>query len=473
METDNRPSEIPKSRRPRLRWLTYLAIVLSPGLIVFVSRQGWHRSQTMKLQITLTDLDRTEPGWRLADIEAAREKIPEDENSARVVVAAATLLPKMWSAWRELSDMFAHLPPEQQLTAEDLARLKMELEKVRPALMEARKLAALPRGRHRIEYKPWVLDTQMTDQQETWRIVSLLCYDALRHEQERGPISALNSCQAAFHAARSLGDEPSVVSQMSRMDGVILSCQGIERVLAQGEPPPERLAELQDLLHGEDDFPDLLVVTRGTRAVVHAMFDALESGAVPLSRLEGTLPPNAEPALAWSSREELRQSHPANLAAMSRYVTIARLPMHEQPAALKQFDLELRSLKQSDPLAVHLNTRLGNAFDYSQRKHAYLRCLWTALAAERYRRKHTHWPESLDKLCPQFLVFVPLDPFDGQAIRYRRVADGVIIYSVSSDGTDNNGNLVRAQPNSLGVDVGVRLWDAARRCQLPRPMPLK
>lgn len=472
MKTDNQAAEIANSRRPWLRGLTYLAIVLFPGLTLLISRQGWRHTQAIKnLQATLTDMDRAESGWRLEDIEAARETIPDRENSARVIVAASKLLPKLWPA-QEFSDLFAPLRPEQQLPAGEFARLKQELDKVRAALVEARRLTAMPRGRHHLQYKPFVLETQLTDQQETRRIVSLLCYDALRHAQERDMISALNSCRAAFHAANSLGDEPSPISQSLRMDGVIQSCQNIERVLAQGEPVPERLAEFQDLLRREDDFPDQLIFARGTRAILHSVFDALESGIVPLSKLEGVLPPKFNPFFdALPSRENLRQSHPAMLAAMSRYVAIARLPMREQAAALKQFDLELSRLKQSDPLAVNLIPALENTFKYSQRKHAYLRCLSTALAAECYRQKHSHWPESLDKLCPQFLVFVPRDPFDGKALRYRRVANGVIIYSVSSEQADNNGNLARAQPNSPGVAVAVRLWDATERRQPPRLQP--
>lgn len=482
MKTDNQSAEIANSHRPGLRWLLYLSIVLLPGLTILFIRQGWRHSHAMKnLQIALTELDGTDSGWRLADIEAAREKIPENENSARVIVAASKLLPKSWPARelsdllthfppeRELSDLFAHLLPEQQLPTEDFARLRQELEKVRPALMEARKLAALPRGRHRLEYKPWVLETLLIDQQETRRIITLLCYDAFRHAQEQYMISALHSCQAAFHTACSLGDEPFAVSQSLRTVGVIQSCQTIERVLAQGEPPPERLGEFQDLLRREDDFPEMLIIARGDRAVAHSLFDALESGAVPFSKLASAIPPIADPVLARATREELRQGHPAMLAVMSRYVAVARLPIHEQAAALTQFGQELRSLKQFDPLAFHLLPTLGDIFDYSRRKHAYLRCLSTALAAERYRQKHKHWPESLDKLCPQFLASVPVDPFNGQALRYRRVEDGVIIYSVGSDRKDSNGNLDREQPKKSGADIGVRLWDAAQRRQLPPP----
>ena len=472
METVNQSSEFTKSRRPWLRWLKYLAIVLLPGLIVFVAQQGWRHSEaSKKLQETLVVMDRADSGWQLADIEAAREKIPEDENSAHVIVAASNLLPKNWPAW-EFSDLFEQLPPEELLPPGDFARLKQELDKLLPALQEARKLSALPRGRHHLEYQSFFPSMLLPGgQQETRRIVRLLCYDALRHDRERDLISALNSCQAAFHAARSLGDEPFAISQLIRMANVIQSCQSIERVLAQGEPPPDRLADFQDLIRREDDFPNLLVLARGERALLHTRLDALESGVEPLQRLYNMLPAMADPIFAWSTREELRQSHPAVLAAMSRYVAIARLPMHEQAAALRQLDLELRSLKQSAPLAFHLILALGNTFDYSQRKHAYLRCLSTALAAERYRREHKQWPAALDKLCPQFLASVLLDPFDGKALRCRRVEDGMIVYSVGSDKTDNNGKLDidRENPNQPGVDIGVRLWDVSKRRQPPRP----
>jgi len=67
---------------------------------------------------------------------------------------------------------------------------------------------------------------------------------------------------------------------------------------------------------------------------------------------------------------------------------------------------------------------------------------------------------------------IPFDPFDGLPLRYRRLDDGVMIYSISSDGVDNNGNLDTAHPNQPGVDIGYRLWDVAKRRQPPRPKPL-
>jgi hypothetical protein len=460
-----------KPRRPWWRrWLKRVGWVLLALLVVAICvRIGRHYSIQGRLEEALTELDRAEPGWRLADIEAAREQIPEEENSARVVIAAAKLLPKQWPP-QEFDSLFGQFAPEEQLAPDDFARLKQELDNVRPALKEARKLADMPRGRHHIEYKRFILDTVLNDQQETRRIVSLLNYDALRNDQKRDMKAALLSSQAALNAARSLGDEPFAISQLVRMSGVILSCRALERTLAQGEPSPEMLAERQQALDGEDAFPDLITVARGERASLHETFEAIERGDVPLNhQFFGPRPSWEEYAYGWSSREKFREAHPRMISCMTGFLDIARFPMHLQAKVERQHDVKLRVLKDFDPLAVLFIPDLMRLNDASRRKHAYLRCMLAGLAAERYRQVHKDWPESLDKLCPQFLADVPRDPFAGEPLCYRRVEEGVVIYSVGSDGVDNNGNLDPAHANQPGVDIGCRLWDVAKRRQPPCP----
>jgi hypothetical protein len=72
-------------------------------------------------------------------------------------------------------------------------------------------------------------------------------------------------------------------------------------------------------------------------------------------------------------------------------------------------------------------------------------------------------------MTPGLLAEVPLDPYDGQPLRYRRTEDGVVVYAVGDDGVDNGGNLDRERPNQPGVDVGFRLWDVKHRRRPPRP----
>jgi hypothetical protein len=103
----------------------------------------------------------------------------------------------------------------------------------------------------------------------------------------------------------------------------------------------------------------------------------------------------------------------------------------------------------------------------ARRKLAHVRCMIVTLAVERYRQKHSAWPETLNQLVPEVLAEVPRDPFDGEPLRYTRLADGVIVYSVGVDGVDNGGALDRDNPARPGADLGFRLWDVKYRRQPP------
>lgn len=471
METYEESVESSKPRRPWMRWLKRIGKGLLVAVIAIVIRQAWHhREVTKKLQETLAEMDRTEPGWRLKDIEAAREPVPEDENSARVVVAAAELLPRGWPP-PEFEALFGHLAPEEQLAPDDFARLQQAIDKVRPALVEARKLAKLPRGRHRIAYLRNVMNTQLEDQQRSRQVVHLFLYDALLCDQRQDTKGALNSCQAAFNVARSLGDEPLSISQLVRIAGIVLACRGVERALAQGEVATEDLAGMQKLLADEDAFPDYPILARGERALWHEMFDAMESEDVAIAALSTGRPDWDERLFGFAYRDNIRLQHPTLLAMMNRLIALSQLPMPEQAEAERLLDQELRELRTSSALAALPFVGVLKLGEASRRKHALIRCTLAALAAECYRQKFQTWPASLDQLCPQFLADVPLDPFDGEPLRFRRTEDGIVIYAVGSDGVDNNGNLDREHPTQPGVDIGFRLWNIAKRRQPAHPKP--
>ncbi|HJT32299.1 MAG TPA: hypothetical protein VJ783_09675 [Pirellulales bacterium] len=67
-----------------------------------------------------------------------------------------------------------------------------------------------------------------------------------------------------------------------------------------------------------------------------------------------------------------------------------------------------------------------------------------AVAIERFRLRHAKLPESLDALVPEFLPEVPLDPFDGQPLRYRVDEAAYKVYSVGPDETDQDGQVTDA-----------------------------
>jgi hypothetical protein len=74
-------------------------------------------------------------------------------------------------------------------------------------------------------------------------------------------------------------------------------------------------------------------------------------------------------------------------------------------------------------------------------------------------------------LIPEFLDKVPTDPYDGKPLRYRRLDDGVVVYSIGRDGKDDGGKLDRNDQLRAGIDFGFQLWDVNRRRQPWRPPP--
>ncbi len=65
----------------------------------------------------------------------------------------------------------------------------------------------------------------------------------------------------------------------------------------------------------------------------------------------------------------------------------------------------------------------------------------TAIALKRYQLKRGNYPVDLNSLVPEFVPTVPLDPVDGQPLRYHRNGDGTfLLYSVGENGQDDGGN---------------------------------
>src|SRR5947208_11278052 len=82
--------------RPRSairRWVRRVLILAVIGVIVvgsFVGRHVYRRfTEARLLRETIADLDTRHPRWRLADLEADRAVVPDEENSAFVIRAAA------------------------------------------------------------------------------------------------------------------------------------------------------------------------------------------------------------------------------------------------------------------------------------------------------------------------------------------------------------------------------------------------
>ncbi len=86
-----------------------------------------------------------------------------------------------------------------------------------------------------------------------------------------------------------------------------------------------------------------------------------------------------------------------------------------------------------------------------------------ALAAERHRLGTGHLPTSLDDLAPEFLSAIPIDPFDGNEMKFTVRDEGIVIYSSGEDGIDNGGSVERGHGKNRRRDRGFRLFKILER----------
>jgi hypothetical protein len=234
------------------------------------------------------------------------------------------------------------------------------------------------------------------------------------------------------------------------------------------------LKKVQELLEAEAAEPLLLVALRGDRALNHEYMHALKSRRATLSQVAGST--GGEKFVTDLASPSLAQgSHGRVLRLMTEAVETAKLPPERQAEPAKELEAKLtRARVDHDvviPLVIPSLQKIGES---SRRLQAYLRCAIAGVAAERYRRDHGRWPAALGALTPDYLGAVPADPFDGQPLRYKRLADGLVVYSVGPDKEDNGGAMNRHNNRTPGTDMGFRLWDVDRRRQpaaevLPQP----
>jgi len=79
-----------------------------------------------------------------------------------------------------------------------------------------------------------------------------------------------------------------------------------------------------------------------------------------------------------------------------------------------------------------------------------------AIALSGYRTEHGEYPEKLQSLSPEYFAKLPVDPYGDGPYKYRRTADGFVLYSFSDNERDDGGVTDPEDPYERG-DIVVRV----------------
>jgi hypothetical protein len=449
-------------RRWSKRILIVLAVfVLPPVALYFYA--SWKGEQ--ELRAAIEELDARGEPWRWEELHASRPKLAEQDD-VRAIIASVYRKTSGGQLNKAVEIRLDH-PPNAVIPPEDFEAFQAEMLALAETLAEAQKIAAMPKARLQIPWAADIASLNMNDVQRTRNVASVLHYAAAWHAQLGDLDAAMDDCLAAVRASQALQDEPLLITHLVRIATSSAALYSLERVLAQGQPAPERLAKLQQVLEDFDSQRAIANGFRGERALSNQTFTGLGEGKVTIGKVLGGPPGRGR----WEALIEslyfgsnLKQAHAWTLRHVTDMIKTLDLPEAQRAARWREIDQEARKA----PGAARLLTpALQRVMEAHQRSEMLTRCAVAALAAERFRRDHdNHWPQALAELCPKYLAKVPDDPYANQPLQLRATADGIVIYSVGLDGKQSGTYQEDSAAQQSGIKYEFRLWNVPQRRQV-------
>ena len=268
---------------------------------------------------------------------------------------------------------------------------------------------------------------------------------------EAAVASENGDAQAAVHAvkdslqlARSLEDEPLLITQLVRSGCLTIASASLEHVLARHVLSEAQLLDLAAVLQ-EAEARNQAAFVRGLIGERCSATHIFQSPGSEVARVMGQDAGDGLPVfhhvldLVGVRNEDFF----FYLKTMGRWIGSCKLPFPDCLEQARSVNRELTSSIQQRRLFV-LSSQLlpyfGGAANQMAGTAARLRCVQVAVAVERFRLKNNGQPPAgLEQVSPAFLSRLPTDPFDGNPLRYRLLPKGYVIYSLGEDGADQGG----------------------------------
>jgi hypothetical protein len=460
------------------RWLKWTLIgvlgsLAMSTLFLVIKRELVLRQGDREVAGAVAETEAMDPNWEWEKLNSIRKKVSAEQNGATLIPQIKAVTPTDWDKrWNELTAANeTELPANVRLPSPVREKAQGILTNSSESLRLARTLKDRPQGfrEYRLAHNP--LDTLLPDVQFTRDVANLLKWSAYVAMEDGDYSQIADDLVAALNASRSIGDEPFLISQLVRMATRNVMVRSMERVLAQTTQPEQlaslRLPALQEALAQDMEEPLLLFGIRGDRAISQVLYQRLGDGTVHLGEIaahQGAPQSFTEKLGWWVYRGRFPSDRAFCLRWFNEAIRMAELPIHEQPAAFE----ELTPITDDENILAKLLLAVNKVAEAQWRSVAEARCAVAGIACERFRLKRDRWPTTLTELCPEFLAEVPLDPFDGQPLRFAKQDDGVIVHSVGRI------PLSRASPSRHiglpdGIEIGFRLWNPDARRQPPPP----
>ncbi len=247
--------------------------------------------------------------------------------------------------------------------------------------------------------------------------------------ENRRPDPATQSIVTSFSLVRTLHREPILIMKAGGILCSDLAISNLEYALNRCQLNHTQLNDIAAAISQVQSAPGLPLALMGERCYTSSARNSQDfKSEFPISQIFGLMD----------------MDHLRYLEYMDQYIAASKLPLPDRLKVVTAFEEDEKSFFSRFRFLRGNNLGRDNMLnDFLKRDifhHAQLNTARTALAAEYYRLDHQdQLPTSLTDLMPDYLDAVPIDPYDGQPIKYKIVDAGYIVYSIGEDKTDDDG----------------------------------
>ncbi|HEV7280630.1 MAG TPA: hypothetical protein VGN57_10530 [Pirellulaceae bacterium] len=268
-------------------------------------------------------------------------------------------------------------------------------------------------------------DGQVTYIQTLRTLANLLALESEVHAAKGNLNAATDSLLTLIACSETLAEAPDLVAYLVRMAIIAVASDYAMNLIDRADFPPEDLKRLQDAFARQSFHGQMLRGMQGDQYQSVHFFSARDNSVRELS----------DDRLSWLP---LRGGDQAlTLDLRRKFLEAAAEGFPEADRAAAKADARVDRIASSgiaDRFRYALTQELAVAFgayvNAALRGEAQVRIAATCCACERYRQEYGDWPPTLESLVPSYLPEVPLDPVDGQPLRYRVDGERMILHSV-------------------------------------------
>ncbi len=419
--------------------------LLAVGLALLAMGGGYHWWLAAKIERRLAAVREAGEPVMLTDLNSYYQEVRPASNAAPVYGRAFELLLKTKSC--KFLERLDELPSGSGPLPSNLREEMQAAYEQNTSTLEALDQAArLPRCRYPVDYRPgWAA---LLPHLNYLRRCSALEMSRGALAEQRGDIpSAIQSIDTILRFSGSLDTEPDLIGVLVQRRVEFHATELLRWLLNHRQLSAQQLSELRQLFQGVKSTPRLGRALTGERCTMTATFD------YPAGRVLELMDPGYE---HWSDEQRSlavlgiyllrlcgtwKKDELRCLEGLDEYRQALQLSL---PAALDCAEAITSTIKDEAAPKKFLLTGMylppfSRGFQREAEGVARQRLAQTSLALERYRVANGGLPDSLRQLSPTFIPAVPVDPFTGQELLYRRDQEGYVVYSVGPDRRDDGG----------------------------------